>query len=634
MSLKVRLPLDGNLENKGLDLIAVANNGATINSSGKIGQCYLFDGVDDYISLQGITKYFKGGSTPFSICFWIYHSGNNRRGVIFGGYGITSTSEAISLEVKTDNNFRFWWKSNPDWAPFSITTQTWTHIAVVYDGTKLVIYKDGVPYTRTGTLNAMNASGELRLGRDSRTGDAAFNGKINDFRLYDHALSKKEVIEIYRSLVIHYKFNEYNILRSTCQNIVWNQAIRSITLATDMASLDNTLPSERKYVIKNTRTSSNRFIYTAGTTIPVDHKAAVYIKFKSNFTQRPYLRYAKASGSYTSLYPSNYIVDEWCEIKGIISGFLPGSASGILPNSNGYVADEYFSLPKEGGFMIFDLTEMFGAGNEPSLKDFFGMFPNLNYPYDVGTTMSFVEPVPDSSGYERNGTIQGSLTLSEDSARYDRCTNFNGSSFIQGPVLPSGVSQSATLWVYIGDSVPYQAVIFVDSESKLALGFWRYNLIVACRTSCPGVFGYSTLKLNSWNHIGIVRPTGSSGPTLYINGQQISSISSDYWSIVGSEFTVGRRNSKTSYLDYTGQLSDFRLYAVALTQEDIKDIMTQTSLDNHGNLFCYELDESTAVKVNKTGIVNTKAINEETLSGVQARITKAKEFIVNEIIEK
>lgn len=216
MSLKVRLPLDGNLENKGLDLIAVANNGATINSSGKIGQCYLFDGVDDYISLQGITKYFKGGSTPFSICFWIYHSGNNRRGVIFGGYGITSTSEAISLEVKTDNNFRFWWKSNPDWAPFSITTQTWTHIAVVYDGTKLVIYKDGVPYTRTGTLNAMNASGELRLGRDSRTGDAAFNGKINDFRLYDHALSKKEVIEIYRSLVIHYKFNEYNILRSTC----------------------------------------------------------------------------------------------------------------------------------------------------------------------------------------------------------------------------------------------------------------------------------------------------------------------------------------------------------------------------------------------------------------------------------
>lgn len=62
--------------------------------------------------------------------------------------------------------------------------------------------------------------------------------------------------------------------------------------------------------------------------------------------------------------------------------------------------------------------------------------------------------------------------------------------------------------------------------------------------------------------------------------------------------------------------------------------MTQTSLDNHGNLFCYELDESTAVKVNKTGIVNTKAINEETLSGVQARITKAKEFIVNEIIEK
>jgi len=37
MSLRIRLPLDGNLENKGLNLITAINEGATIDSDGKTG---------------------------------------------------------------------------------------------------------------------------------------------------------------------------------------------------------------------------------------------------------------------------------------------------------------------------------------------------------------------------------------------------------------------------------------------------------------------------------------------------------------------------------------------------------------------------------------------------------------------
>lgn len=71
MALRVWLPLNGNLENKGLSNCTVTNNGATIDNSGKIGKTYLFDANDDFISIDGadIRNIFKGGDVPFTIAF-------------------------------------------------------------------------------------------------------------------------------------------------------------------------------------------------------------------------------------------------------------------------------------------------------------------------------------------------------------------------------------------------------------------------------------------------------------------------------------------------------------------------------------------------------------------------------------
>ena len=45
MSLRVWLPLNGNLNNYGISDITVTNNGATVDNNGKIGKCYKFDGT-------------------------------------------------------------------------------------------------------------------------------------------------------------------------------------------------------------------------------------------------------------------------------------------------------------------------------------------------------------------------------------------------------------------------------------------------------------------------------------------------------------------------------------------------------------------------------------------------------------
>ena len=143
MSLRVWLPLNGDLRNFGCSDVEITNNGATINDSGKIGKCYSFDGSDDYISLTDSLLYniFKGGTTPFSIAMWVYHN-DSTRAILFGDYNLTGAIN-FNIELTTSHTVRFYWASSPDYnTTINVGNQVWTHIILVYDGTKLLSYKN------------------------------------------------------------------------------------------------------------------------------------------------------------------------------------------------------------------------------------------------------------------------------------------------------------------------------------------------------------------------------------------------------------------------------------------------------------------------------------------------------------
>ncbi len=70
-------------------------------------------------------------------------------------------------------------------------------------------YKNGVKFdiSNTPTLRTVESTaGYLWLGQ-SYTG--VMNGKLNDFRLYDHVLSLKEIKEVARAKILHYTFNDF-----------------------------------------------------------------------------------------------------------------------------------------------------------------------------------------------------------------------------------------------------------------------------------------------------------------------------------------------------------------------------------------------------------------------------------------
>jgi hypothetical protein len=80
-----------------------------------------------------------------------------------------------------------------------IDLDVWTHVAAVWDGVTMKLYKNGAEVAsldKGGTLStnpdANVAIGNQPVGTDSRPWD----GQIDDVRLYDRGLSPEEVLEL------------------------------------------------------------------------------------------------------------------------------------------------------------------------------------------------------------------------------------------------------------------------------------------------------------------------------------------------------------------------------------------------------------------------------------------------------
>ncbi len=68
VSLRVWLPLDGDLRNLGCTDMKFTNSNTTINTSGKIGSCYSFNGSNTQI--YAIHDKSIWNDKPISICMW------------------------------------------------------------------------------------------------------------------------------------------------------------------------------------------------------------------------------------------------------------------------------------------------------------------------------------------------------------------------------------------------------------------------------------------------------------------------------------------------------------------------------------------------------------------------------------
>lgn len=217
MSLQVWLPLNGNLDNQGLVNAPTTNNGATINNNGKIGKCYSFGG-NNYITLP--TSILDNFSNEISVSVWInisawnssydsiikLYAGNNAWNNSIFGMGRNGTTHKLYFTIAN--------QSSSTQANCSLTQDanldTWYHMVCVYDSNKkMKIYLNGelkVTYTTT-IVPKFSAVTSVGIG-GSPLASYGLKGKLNDLRIYNHALSLKEIKEISKGLVLHYPLNQ------------------------------------------------------------------------------------------------------------------------------------------------------------------------------------------------------------------------------------------------------------------------------------------------------------------------------------------------------------------------------------------------------------------------------------------
>lgn len=81
---------------------------------------------------------------------------------------------------------------------WTVPLNQWTQIAVTYDGSQMLLYKNGtVTDSVTQTSRIYATSEPLTFGRHSHADKYHFIGKLDDVRLYDYAISAEDVSKLH-----------------------------------------------------------------------------------------------------------------------------------------------------------------------------------------------------------------------------------------------------------------------------------------------------------------------------------------------------------------------------------------------------------------------------------------------------
>ena len=214
------------LNGDGTDLLNRYNgsvNGPTF-TDGLIGQAAKFDGVNDTVSFGVGNDLFP--LPQFSCAIWFNSFGTTASTgttpSIFGlTYGVRLRVLANYISFGLDNGTTLIYTNSPSDYDF-YNSNIWHHAVVTATATRMSLFVNGVLVsTRSTTWLGQTRWGTngLRIGRDNNNSNYYFSGLLQDFKIYDHALSEKEVSEVYKTLALS-KFPEVNDNTSDSGNFI------------------------------------------------------------------------------------------------------------------------------------------------------------------------------------------------------------------------------------------------------------------------------------------------------------------------------------------------------------------------------------------------------------------------------
>ena len=622
MALQIWLPLNGNLNNQGLNTYTISNTGV-IDSLGKIGSCYSYSKQYTLISGDIISNLSK-----FSISCWVYLT-NASTYNIFTSENSSGYWQFLlgNNSIKVRDSVSGLSGSRIEKTITAIPSSVWVHITVVYDEGVVKVYQNGV-LKDTLTFHSgatMNTHDKMYIGADGLNNASTYPGncKINDFRVYNHCLSDKEVSEISKGLILHYKLSEnYQTLNNSFKYPTFNTSSGHggwLHWAPSNNTGTYSQNTNREYIYRDTQTYSHYFEHKSG--------ANYYICYQSPAFEGGYRSAQAIIKMPNGEDPRGHVL------------FSHNANVGTNPPTTFTQLGDGFWLMKHEGFQqdgSNDLVSIYITHNKGVYISEAYLENDKKVCSDIFSTNN--NNVIDCSGYTREGEIIGNLTTNSDTPRYDYVTSFDGKSYIQ-ITSPSVEVRSVSFWAK-WDSIPSgQSVVFVDQKSKMGFGLMSTGILCSSNGISTNTFNKTSIVANKWYHFVIVNtgtaPT-SKNRDLFINGvKQIPTSNASNWTFDIDYLQVGKRSTTSD--GFVGSISDFRMYVTPLTDNDVMDLYsTSTSVDNFGNLHCYEVDESTEnlFKVEYINEVSKMDINWTLRNGEYALILNPTNFYENGVYTK
>jgi hypothetical protein len=201
-------------------ITAVTSSGAAgPRVPGKIGNALDLSGNGDYVQLpNGIVS----GLSDFTISTWVNPSQNSAWSRIFD-FG-TGTNDYMFLTVSEGGGplrFAITTSGNGNeqqlTAPNTLPLNTWSNVAITLSGTTGTLYINGTPVATNTNMtlhpSSLGVTNQNYIGRSQFSADPYLDATVDDFQIYDHALSASDIATLASGQpgagnVASYKFDE------------------------------------------------------------------------------------------------------------------------------------------------------------------------------------------------------------------------------------------------------------------------------------------------------------------------------------------------------------------------------------------------------------------------------------------
>lgn len=556
MSLKVWLPLNGDLRNLGTSNAIITNSSAIINTTGKIGSCYSF-AKNAYLDIN--KEIMQNFNNAVSICFWIkINSWNTNWDTIFqAGKGSTAWTQYHVGILRNSANYLCWTLgdgstvSNANYKTGNITLGEWTHVTCTYGEGEWATYLNGILSNSGTTTIIPNFSNITSIKIGGLAGAYKCDCLMNDFRIYDHALSAAEVKEISQGLVLHYKLDKKYLISDT-------NLVTGITQGGQTTKL----------------TDGRIGVITSGS------NADTYftVNLSENITN---------GTTYTLT----------CNASGVSNGAYWGFPLGQQSNStllfkiyNGY--NEYTFTANDINWgtkrLFLDDANRTDWANRATFWDF-QLYKNGSF------------GVEDSSGYNNNGEIVNTLISINDSPRYTSALFFNSGPYVKKTNFNFTTNQwTISCWFKKTSSITssYETICGLTrgngSDANKKFSLYIYNNKVGFVGETSSHSNIMTIDNSLQHHVCATNNQGTY--KYYIDGVLKGTYTNSTNLTDCTDFVVGGRAGATGATSigtpWGGYISDVRLYATALLDADIKKLYnTSMSIDNNQNIHSFELIE-------------------------------------------